>query len=121
MAVSVRMDPLLEKELEVAAKRRGVTKSQFIVDAVQTALGRKNPYELLLRVEQEMAPYRVGAPKRRAAPSREDGEPSHHDRFRAALRAKHEADLRDWQAHHGIAPAPKKSAARKGRGKGSRA
>jgi hypothetical protein len=124
MAVSVRMDPLLEKELEVAAKRRGVTKSQFIVDAVQTALGRKNPYELLLRVEQEMAPYRVGAPKGRApraAPSTGEAGPSHHERFRAALRAKHEAELRDWQAHNGITPAAKKSAARKNSGKGSRA
>ena len=34
MAVSVRMDPLLEKELELAARRQGITKSQFIVDAV---------------------------------------------------------------------------------------
>ena len=31
MAVSVRMDPLLEKQLELAAQRKGVTKSQFII------------------------------------------------------------------------------------------
>ena len=55
MAVSVRMEPLLEKELELAAQRQGVTKSQFIIDAVQRALGRKNPYELMLKVKQEMA------------------------------------------------------------------
>jgi len=53
MAVSVRMDPLLEKELEQAAKRRGITKSQFIIDAVQRALGRKNPYELMLALKAE--------------------------------------------------------------------
>ena len=40
MAVSVRMSPLLEKELELAAQRQGVTKSQFIIDAVERALGR---------------------------------------------------------------------------------
>jgi hypothetical protein len=59
MAVSVRMDPLLERELELAAKRLGVTKSQFIVDAVQRALGRKNPYELMvqLKAEEERAAY----------------------------------------------------------------
>ena len=41
MAVSVRMDPLLEKELELAASRQGVTKSQFIIDAVERALGAR--------------------------------------------------------------------------------
>ena len=59
MAVSVRMDPLLEKQLEQAAKRQGVTKSQFIVDAVERALGGKNPYELMLSLKAEEArpPY----------------------------------------------------------------
>ena len=54
MAVSVRMEPLLEKELEAAAKRQGITKSQFIIAAVERALGRKNPYELLLKVQKEL-------------------------------------------------------------------
>jgi RHH-type rel operon transcriptional repressor/antitoxin RelB len=59
MAVSVRMDPLLEKELELAARRQGVTKSQFIIDAVQRALGRKNAYELMeaLKAEERSADY----------------------------------------------------------------
>ena len=51
MAVSVRMDPLLEKQIEQAAKRQGITKSQFIIDAVERALGRKNPYELMLALK----------------------------------------------------------------------
>lgn len=55
MAISVRIDPILEKELELAAKRQGVTKSQFVIDAVQRALGRKNPYALLLQVQAEEA------------------------------------------------------------------
>lgn len=61
MAVSVRMDPLLEKELELAARRQGVTKSQFIVDAVERALGRKNPYDLLmaLKAEESKAEYKA--------------------------------------------------------------
>lgn len=53
MAVSVRMDPLLETELEEAARRQGLTKSQFIIAAVERALGRKNPYELMLALKAE--------------------------------------------------------------------
>jgi RHH-type rel operon transcriptional repressor/antitoxin RelB len=53
------MDPLLEKQLEQAARRQGVTKSQFIVDAVTRALGGKDPYQLLLalKAEEARAPY----------------------------------------------------------------
>lgn len=53
MAVSVRMDALLEIELEQAAQRQGITKSQFIIAAVERALGRKNPYDLMLAVKAE--------------------------------------------------------------------
>jgi RHH-type rel operon transcriptional repressor/antitoxin RelB len=53
MAVSVRMDPLLEFELQQAAERQGITKSQFIIAAVERALGRKNPYELMLALKAE--------------------------------------------------------------------
>ncbi len=53
MAVSVRMDPLLEIELQQAAERQGVTKSQFIIAAVERALGRKNPYALMLELKAE--------------------------------------------------------------------
>ena len=61
MAVSVRMNPLMEKELELAAKRKGVTKSQFIIDAVERALGRKNPYALMmqLKVEEDRPEYQA--------------------------------------------------------------
>ncbi|MEP7058437.1 MAG: hypothetical protein ABI809_11770 [Caldimonas sp.] len=47
------MDPLLEIELEQAAQRQGITKSQFIIAAVERALGRKNPYELMLALKAE--------------------------------------------------------------------
>lgn len=61
MAVSVRMNPLLEKELELAARRKGVTKSQFIVEAVERALDRKNPYDLLvaLKAEESQPAYKA--------------------------------------------------------------
>jgi predicted DNA-binding protein len=117
MAVSVRMDPSLEQELEHAAKRQGLTKSQFIVDAVERALGRKDPYQLLLKVEREMAPYRAAeqrASMRRATSSATGGEePSHSQRYREALRLKHEAELRDWEAYHGKKPPPAKRTARR--------
>ena len=55
MTVSVRMDSLLEKRLELAAQRQGMTKSQFIIDAVERSLGDKNPYTLMLQAKAEMA------------------------------------------------------------------
>ena len=65
MAVSVRMDPLLEIELEQAAQRQGLTKSQFIIAAVERALGRKNPYELMmtLKAEEPRSRHRANAAK----------------------------------------------------------
>ena len=47
MAVSVRFDPLLEKDLELAAKRLGLTKSQFIVNALEKALGESTEAKLI--------------------------------------------------------------------------
>lgn len=90
MAVSVRMDPLLEKELELAAQRKGVTKSQFIIEAVERALGRKSPYELLLKVQAEER-ARVDPAVKRAYEGYE--QPYDTEKSRAALleklKAKH--------------------------------
>jgi RHH-type rel operon transcriptional repressor/antitoxin RelB len=92
MAVSVRMDPLLESELAQAAKRRGITKSQFIVEAVERALGRNNPGELYLKVMQDMASYSVAVPA--------DGEVDALSPTKAAvrdlLRAKHAQEQADY-------------------------
>lgn len=92
MAVSVRMDPLLESELALAAKRRGITKSQFIVEAVERALGRNNPGESYLKVLQDMASYSVAAPA--------DGEADALSPTKAAireiLRAKHAQEQADY-------------------------
>ena len=92
MAVSVRLEPTLEKELELAAKRVGVTKSQFIVSALERALGRQDPYALLMKVHHEvrdsateMTPLLQSSAK---------------SAIRAKLRAQHEADKADWLAFH---------------------
>ena len=53
MSLSVRMDPLLEMQLEQAARRQGMTKVQFIIATVVRALGRQNPYELMLALQAE--------------------------------------------------------------------
>jgi hypothetical protein len=85
MAVSVRMDPLLERELELAAKRQGLSKSQFIISAVERALGRKNPFELMeaLKAEESKATYAAEAapPYETAAAKR---------RIRSRLKTKHD-------------------------------
>lgn len=100
MTVSVRMDPLLERELELAAKRKGITKSQFIIEAVQRALGRKNPYELMLalKAEEEQKAYGPGStPADRAVAQAFEGyeQPYDTDRSRAQLLAK-------LKAKHGV-------------------
>ena len=96
MAVSVRMDPLMEKELELAAKRKGVTKSQFIIDAVERALGRKDPYQLLLqaKAETERDPRYEEVKQAFAG---EPQEPYDTEKSRAVLIAK-------LRAKHGLGP-----------------
>lgn len=108
MAVSVRMDPLLERELEAAARLQGVSKSQFIIDAVERALGRKNPYELLLKVREEMGTNNTTSRSVASEPARA-GE-STRQRVRRVLQARHDA---------ACAPEPAKpaTAARKRAGK----
>jgi len=89
MAVSVRLEPLLEKELELTAKRMGVTKSQFIVSALERALGRKNPYDLLLKVQAEVL-----------EPLPESGELISPTKaaIRSKLKTKRDASQADWLA-----------------------
>ncbi len=89
MAVSVRLEPMLEKELELTAKRMGVTKSQFIVSALERALGRKNPYELLLKVQSEV---------REPLPESELQTSPTTAAIRAKLQARQASSQADWQA-----------------------
>ncbi|MSQ20938.1 MAG: ribbon-helix-helix protein, CopG family [Betaproteobacteria bacterium] len=50
MAVSVRLDPILEARLTQQANLLGVTKSEFIKDALERVLGMKDPAALLREV-----------------------------------------------------------------------
>ena len=50
MALSVRLEPLLETKLEEEARRLGVSKSEFVKDALERTLGLKNPADLLTQV-----------------------------------------------------------------------
>lgn len=106
MAVSVRLDPLLEKELELAAKRLGVSKSQFIVTALEQALGRKNPYELYLSVQEATPGYALGtdtaqAARLAAAAAGAAGTGSTSDTIRQMLQQRHQAESQDWLLRKG--------------------
>ena len=103
MTISVRMDPLLEKELELAAKRQGVTKSQFVIDAVERALGHKDPLKLLHQVREEFAPYHVQAEGEAVELS------PRKQVLRDLLRAKHNAAQADWTAFQGEMQAPEQA------------
>ena len=94
MAVSVRLDPLMEKELEISAKQQGITKSQFIIAAIERALGRKDPYKLMLAAKAEFAGYE----NNQHVP--DENLPPIKAAIRAKLRAKHEAQQADWVAFH---------------------
>ena len=43
MAVSVRLDPVIEAKLTQQANLLGITKSEFIKDAIERVLGMKDP------------------------------------------------------------------------------
>ena len=50
MAVSVRLDPVIEAKLTQQARLLGITKSDFIKDAIERVLGVRNPAALLREV-----------------------------------------------------------------------
>ena len=50
MALSVRLDPAIEALMERESRRLGVTKSEFVKDALERVLGLKNPSTLLDKV-----------------------------------------------------------------------
>ncbi len=106
MTVSVRMNPLLENELELAAKRQGVSKSQFIVDAVERALGRKDPYQLLQQVREEFAGLRTAAVPMHESGVSKAASPSTSERLRSKLKSQHDADTRDWLQYQAAKASP---------------
>lgn len=93
MALSVRMPPLLEKQLELAASRQGITKSQFIISAVERALGQKDPATIYLQVREEAESYDVGEGRRDAH------QPAHKMALRKSMRAAHERQQDEYAAY----------------------
>lgn len=76
MALSVRLDPVLEARIEEETRRLGISKSDLVKDALELRLGLKNPYALLRQV-------RSAADMGRPEASEKTGEG-----FKAKLRAK---------------------------------
>jgi hypothetical protein len=72
MPMSIRLDPALEIRVDEEARRLGVTKSEFVKDALQRVLGLKNPARLLRTV-------RSGSPM---------GDPGASQNVSAKVRAK---------------------------------
>lgn len=50
MALSVRLDPALEARVDQEAHRLGITRSEFVKDALERVLGLKSPAQLLKTV-----------------------------------------------------------------------
>ena len=106
MTLSVRMDHMLERELEQAAQRAGITKSQFIIDAVEKALGRKDPFGSLLAAHRL---YGIDTPSM-ALVARQPTtaiDKLSSAALRDKLVAKHEADMADWLAYQAARQAGK--------------
>ena len=77
MTLSVRLEPDLEARIEQEARRLGVSKSEFVKDALERTLGLKNPAELLDKV-------RTGIPTGDSSLSE-----SVSDSVKSRVRAKH--------------------------------
>lgn len=50
MTLFVRLDPALEARIDQEARRLGISKSEFVKDALERTLGIKNPATLLRAV-----------------------------------------------------------------------
>lgn len=57
--VAVRMDPALEREVDEAARRLGLSKSQYIVMAVERSLGRRPAQPVRHLAADALAPHRL--------------------------------------------------------------
>lgn len=77
MPISVRLDPELEARLDQEVRRLGVTKSEFVKDALERILGMKSPASLLNQVRSKTP---MGDP---------DASEDVSGKMKAKLRAKH--------------------------------
>ncbi len=77
MPISVRLDPALEARLDQEVRRLGVTRSEFVKDALERVLGIKSPASLLRQVRSNTP---MGDP---------DASENVSTKVKARLRAKH--------------------------------
>lgn len=72
VTISLRVDALLEKQISLAAKSQGITRTQFLINAAEMALGKRQPHALLqtLKAQEAQASYDVtpGTPVAPEAP-----------------------------------------------------
>jgi len=61
MTLTVRLDPALETKVDQEAKRLGITKSEFVKDALERVLGLKDPAALLEAVRSRRPMGNPGA------------------------------------------------------------
>jgi metal-responsive CopG/Arc/MetJ family transcriptional regulator len=61
MTLSVRLDPVLEARVDAESRRRGVSKSEVVKDALERVLGLKNPHALLQQVRSGTPMHRPDA------------------------------------------------------------
>ena len=76
MTLTVRLDAALETKVDQEAKRLGITKSEFVKDAIERVLGLKDPAALLQAVRSRRP---MGKP---------DASENVSAKMRAKLRAK---------------------------------
>lgn len=61
MTLSVRLDPELDARVAAESRRRGVTKSEVVKDALERVLGLKDPAQLLAHVRSGKLMRKPGA------------------------------------------------------------
>jgi hypothetical protein len=61
MPLSIRLDPFLEARVGEESRRRGVTKSEVVKDALERVLGLKSPRRLLEQVRSDTPMHRPNA------------------------------------------------------------
>jgi RHH-type rel operon transcriptional repressor/antitoxin RelB len=59
VTISLRINDLLEKQISLAAKSQGITRTQFLINAAEMALGKRQPYALIqtLKAQEAQASY----------------------------------------------------------------
>ena len=87
MALTVRLDPEMEARIAQVSRRRGVSKSEWVRQALKTQLASEqqpNAYELYLQVIQQLGLEEPSEPQ-----GASDLSVSHRRRLGEKLRAKH--------------------------------